>query len=365
MILPVIIVVITIVSIFTTKPIELGSISINSTEVVNLQLSNGTADDSAETAVSDNLAVSVNNIPDSDVILKYTDNIDDSYLSKCVFLGDSRIVGMALSGYIPEPQALAKIGITHIGAMSDTYRTTGEHTYTFTSYLDSHQASVIYICYGVNGLDWLDKSTSHNQYGRLIDLVKSHCPNSKLVLMSIWPVEDDGAYSKTIQNSMINEYNDFLLSLAEEKNIYYLNVNEILIAPDGSMVNTYNSGDGLHYNNKGNEAIIDYVLHHPVTDYNTGGNLNYFPSETFVRSTNNGRSYDSIVIDAVNNGELFDSEAEAEGEELSEEELLLLEQQRLEEEQRLLEEQQLLEEQEQEEEENQEENDNPEEESEY
>lgn len=193
------------------------------------------------------------------------------YLNRCVFLGDSRTVAMVNSGLINDDAALAQIGISHPSFSGNTFMNNAGKEYTLKSYLSSHQAPVIYVALGVNGIN--DPSEDHYKktFSDLIDKISSLAPNSNIVLMSIGPVDDNGPYRNTVQNSWINKYNDFLLGLAKEKHIFFLNVAEELTGDNGQVKSEYDAGDGLHYSSSGCQAILDYIVSHPVPGISDDG----------------------------------------------------------------------------------------------
>ena len=193
------------------------------------------------------------------------------YLNRCVFLGDSRTVAMVNSGLINDDAALAQIGISHPSFSGNTFMNNAGKEYTLKSYLSSHQAPVIYVALGVNGIN--DPSEDHYKktFSDLIDKISSLAPNSNIVLMSIGPVDDNGPYRNTVQNSWIKKYNDFLLGLAKEKHIFYLNVAEELTGDNGQVKSEYDAGDGLHYSSSGCQAILDYIVSHPVPGISDDG----------------------------------------------------------------------------------------------
>jgi len=197
-------------------------------------------------------------------ILVEKENAQKGYLNRCVFLGDSRTVAMVNYGLINDDAALAQIGISHPSFRNNTFVNNAGKQYTLKSYLSSHQSPVIYVALGVNGIN--DPSEDHYKttYKDLIDDIMSKAPNSNIVLMSIGPVDDNGAYKNTVQNSVIRKYNDFLLETAREKHIFYLDISEVLTGDDGQVKPEYNGGDGLHYSGSGCQAIFDYIVDHPV-----------------------------------------------------------------------------------------------------
>ena len=207
-------------------------------------------------------------------VLAVKQDAKKGYMNRCVFLGDSRTVAMVNYGLINDDAALAQIGISHPSFKKNTFMNNAGKEYTLKSYLASHQAPVIYIALGVNGIN--DPSEDHykSTFIDLIDNVSELAPNSNIVLMSIGPVDDNGAYKRTVQNSWINKYNDFLLNTAKEKHIFYLNINEVLTGSNGQVKSEYNGGDGLHYSGSGCQAIFDYIVSHPVPGISDDGEYN-------------------------------------------------------------------------------------------
>lgn len=200
-----------------------------------------------------------------ETLLAETSKADQSYLDKILFLGDSRTVGMVMNGYIKEEQALAAVGITHLQAYEQKY--TFDHTgmtYDFESYIREKQAEIIYISYGINGINYLDEQQYKDGFVTMIDDVKAWSPNSKIVIQSIWPIIENKTMTVRMTPELVKGYNTFLYDLAKEKGCYYLDSIKALEDQVGDMNPLYDNGDGLHYNRAGYDAAFDYILKHPV-----------------------------------------------------------------------------------------------------
>ncbi len=204
-------------------------------------------------------------------VLAKKEGAKEGYLNKCVFLGDSRTVAMVNYGFFNDDAALAQIGISHPSFGTNTFINNAGKEYTLKSYLQSHQAPVIYIALGVNGIN--DPSEEHYKetFVKLIDDVAEMAPNSNIVLMAIGPVDDNGSYKKNVQNAWIDKYNEFLLDTAKEKHIFYLDIAEVLKGANGQVKSEYDAGDGLHYSGSGCEAIYKYIVEHPVPGISDDG----------------------------------------------------------------------------------------------
>ena len=272
--------------------------------------------------------------PDTTVLAK-KEGAKDGYLNRCVFLGDSRTVAMVNYGFFNDDAALAQIGISHPAFASNTFINNAGKEYTLKTYLASHQAPVIYILLGVNGIN--DPSETHyrDTFVALIDKVAEMAPNSNLVLVAIGPVDDNGIYKNSVQNAWIDKYNAFLLETAKDKNIFYLDIAEILKGSDGQVKPEYNGGDGLHYSGKGCEAIFRYIVEHPVPQISDEGEyvVKYIkPDPNRIKVTmgdesgiDEGKLQDlmDMMIGTPENQDVSDSSTESS--ELTEEELRQIE----------------------------------------
>ena len=198
-------------------------------------------------------------------ILAYNADTREGYMNNCIFLGDSRTVAMVSYGYISDSNALAKVGISHWQVQSTVFTQNSGNRYTLSDYLKAHSEPVIYVCYGVNGLNGLTEEKYKATYEELVDKIVSLAGNNrKVVLMSIWPVDDNGRYRGSVKNEWVDKYNTFLFEMARDKGLYYLNIASILKDENGSIKKEYDSGDGLHYKSSAYKDILDYIIHHPV-----------------------------------------------------------------------------------------------------
>ncbi|MCR5108961.1 MAG: SGNH/GDSL hydrolase family protein, partial [Lachnospiraceae bacterium] len=221
----------------------------------------------------------------SEAILAYVKDGGYGYLNNCAFLGDSRTVGMVNYKYISDEDALAKVGVAHTDVERITFSQNSGKTYTVKQFLESDDSDVVYVCYGVNGMDSIPEDKYKESYTTLVDDIISWAPDSNIVLMAIWPVDDDGTYKGKVKNEWIDKYNAFLLSLAEEKGIYYLDVDTVLKDENGSIKEEFDGGDGLHYRSDAYKVIIDYIITHPVPGVSDDGEykVNYVkPSKEYT-----------------------------------------------------------------------------------
>ena len=189
-----------------------------------------------------------------------------SYLvNDCNFVGDSLTVGLASYGIIPEKNVLANIGM-NISKINTATVMTSSGEMTVLDALKENNPKNVYVMLGSNGIAWLTNENMILEYGQFIDSVKEELPDSKIYILSIPPVtankETDS--SSPILNSDIDTYNSELLKLADEKSVYFVDLNTALKGNDGKLASERSDGDGMHFKKDTYDIMLDYILTHVV-----------------------------------------------------------------------------------------------------
>lgn len=199
------------------------------------------------------------------VAVPQSDPVGMEYFSDAVFLGDSRTEGLYLYGNMTEGEFLYAVGATVESVFTKPTQTTEAGKVPMLDALADMECGKVYIMLGVNELGWPRTETFRDQYGKLIDRVREDHPDAQVVIQSILPdsAEQD-AKGTYVNNSRIQEFNDVLRELAEEKDCPYLDVAEAVTGEDGCLLPELTS-DGVHLNTKGCAVWRDYLMSHPVT----------------------------------------------------------------------------------------------------
>ena len=104
-------------------------------------------------------------------------------------------------------------------------------------------------------------------YGRLVDTLRQQHPDAIVYVQSILPVTAD--YEKradaVTDNATIDEYNEALMAMAEEKGVYYLNVAEIFKDETGALFSEASPTDGIHFGATWYRKWFDYLRTHAVS----------------------------------------------------------------------------------------------------
>ena len=124
---------------------------------------------------------------------------------------------------------------------------------------------ILIVTVGVNGLPAWTEESLLNYYNRLIDLIRTQSPNTQIVLQSIFPVarqRDKKLALFTIDK--VDQLNRWIENLAKQRSLPYLNTASVLKGEDGWLIPSYHNGDGMHLNTAGFNAVLKYIMDHPI-----------------------------------------------------------------------------------------------------
>ena len=118
------------------------------------------------------------------------------------------------------------------------------------------------ITLGVNGVSFMDKESFISEYTDLVTDIMELSPDTKVIIQSIFPVASNYEYLGSINNEKITTANTWLLEVAENTGVRYLDTISVLMGSDGYLIDAYQNGDGLHLNADGFRVVLDYQRTH-------------------------------------------------------------------------------------------------------
>lgn len=220
-----------------------------------------------EPVVSQNPAMFENT---SDVVnpVKESTPKDNSYLDKCVFIGDSITSGFASYKFVSYENVFASVGMNLKEINTTKIETPELGSVLVLDGLKKKKPENIYILLGSNGIAWLDTDTMITDYGNFIDSIKKILPDSNIYIMSVTPVGTMKENKSSVEdgrllNTQIDSFNLRLVDLATQKSVYYIDINSELKGPNGKLPDDVTS-DGMHVDKATYEKVIKYILSHTV-----------------------------------------------------------------------------------------------------
>lgn len=192
--------------------------------------------------------------------------VGDSYFADAAFVGDSLTDGIKLYSVMKDTTVLSNTGINVETIFTkECIEMDDGRELTMLDALKEVNPKKIYIMLGANGIAWFSRSTFVEYYGSFIDEIKAQHPNSTIYVQSILPVTKSKSDSDSrFANSKINEFNQGLMQMCKEKQVYYVNVAEALKDANGALPEEA-SLDGIHFGVDTYNKWFDYLKTHTVS----------------------------------------------------------------------------------------------------
>ena len=190
-------------------------------------------------------------------------NVDKSYFDDALFIGDSRIEGLALYSGLDNAQFAYMEGLTTFGLMSEKIAANG--TATLTDLLSSQTFKKIYIMLGINEAGYATDSYV-STYMDAISQIQALQPNAVIFMMGCMHVSSD--YSDThdiVNNDNIDEKNGAIAAYADGIKLFYLDMNTVVDDGKGGLIKDY-TWDDIHLQAQYYSVWEDYLYSHGLKD---------------------------------------------------------------------------------------------------
>ena len=175
-----------------------------------------------------------------------------------VFMGDSRTRGLIIYNELDNVRDYSSEGLN----VSRVLNPKSTDPPSLAEMQKDPSFQKVYIAFGINELTWPNSGVFFQRYKEIIDRIRAIQPNATIYVQSILPVtkkrSEKGDY---FNNPRIKEYNEKLQQMAQEKQVKYLNVAEIMMTKDGALPDEASS-DGIHLNRTYCAKWLDYLRSH-------------------------------------------------------------------------------------------------------
>ena len=177
--------------------------------------------------------------------------VEENYFKDALFIGDSRTVGLCEYGSLKETAAfLAKESINVYNVLDKELRYTdfdGESwDSTVEEALERETYGKVYVNLGVNELGIGTTYMYYEKYRELLELIREYQPDALIFIQGIMHVSYDKSSSDSCRNNtVISQRNYAISTLANGRDIFYIDMNPYVCDEDGDLYEDY-SGDGIH-----------------------------------------------------------------------------------------------------------------------
>ena len=144
-----------------------------------------------------------------------------------------------------------------------TIKADGE-SYTVAQYAATMEnIEAVYIIFSAESISWMDCPTFVKKYTAFVEEVVAAHPEAHIYVQPIIPINEEKSSKRgyTVTNKKINEINEYILALAEEKSFWVLEIDDIFITENGEL-SSESTTNGIRLEKEVYEVWADYILTH-------------------------------------------------------------------------------------------------------
>ncbi len=187
--------------------------------------------------------------------------VTEDYFDDALFIGDSRTVGLGKYTDLPEHATfLCVTSLTAEKVFSSNFKGKG----TLESYLTSNRYGKIYLMVGINELGSGTTEYFMQKYTEVVDRIMELQPDAIIFVEAVMKVDKEKNDSDRIfNNTNITGRNHAIATLADNRRVFYIDVNEVVCDEDGNLKADL-TFDHLHLIGSSYELWKDFLLKHGV-----------------------------------------------------------------------------------------------------
>lgn len=189
--------------------------------------------------------------------------VDESYFDDALFIGDSRTVGLKDYTDLSEhADFLCETSLTIYKVMEEDFPGKG----TVKEVFSSKDYGKIYLMVGINELGRGTTEDFMAKYTEVVDTLHELQPDALIFIQGIMRVSGKKNGSDAIfNNSNINARNNAIATLADNRQVFYIDVNEAVCDEEGNLTADY-TFDQIHLLGVYNDLWKQFLLSHGVKE---------------------------------------------------------------------------------------------------
>jgi len=188
---------------------------------------------------------------------------DISYFDDALFIGDSRTVGLYEYGGLGNAEVFADTGMSIYKVFDEEFALRDGEMLTLDEILSTREFGKIYIMLGINELGY-DFEQTVERFSTAIDTILKYQPQAYIFIQAnLHITKEKSEESEYFTNSNIDKYNKAISKLADNKKIFYLDVNPLYDDEEGCLSKEF-TADHAHIKGKHYTEWVDFILQNAV-----------------------------------------------------------------------------------------------------
>ncbi|MBR1391085.1 MAG: acylhydrolase [Lachnospiraceae bacterium] len=188
------------------------------------------------------------------------------YFDDALFIGDSRTVGLKDYSGWDNATYYASVGLTIYDLFTEPVAERNGRKITIEQALSEEQFGKIYLMVGINEMGTGTIDTFMTAYEEAVQHLRELQPDALIFLEGIMYVKQSRSDRDQIfNNPAIQARNDRIAALANNRDIFYIDVNEVMLDETGNLNPEY-TYDEVHLLGKYYYVWTDFLLQHGVEE---------------------------------------------------------------------------------------------------
>lgn len=192
--------------------------------------------------------------------------VDEDYFTDALFIGDSRTVGLSEYCEPLDSRATfyAKVSLTIYKVLEKPFVDGPNGKISIEQGLTENQFGKIYIMLGLNEIGMGTPETFAEEYGNVVNRIRELQPDAIIYIQGIMHVtEHKSSNDKYFNNDNINRRNEELAKLADNKTVFYMDMNEAVDDENGNLIKDL-SFDDVHLKASSYDRWYQFLLGHGI-----------------------------------------------------------------------------------------------------
>ena len=185
--------------------------------------------------------------------------VDESYFDDAVFIGDSRTVGLRDYGGLEHADFYATLGLNVFDMWTEKYCEVNGVKTTLEEALKAKEYKKVYFQIGINEMGRGTIDTFMQEYEQAVKKLKELQPEAVIYVQGIMGVAKKKSDSDSIfNNEGIRLRNERIAQLADNRTVFYIDVNEVVCDEEGNLKKELTFDDLHLYGSKYN-IWVDFL----------------------------------------------------------------------------------------------------------
>jgi len=190
--------------------------------------------------------------------------VGKEYFSDALFIGDSRTVGLKEYGGMEGAVFFADSGMSVFELWKKKIPVFSERKVSFEEVLYGKKYKKIYLMLGINELGY-DFEYIQKKYQETLEKIREIQKDAIIYLCANMHItEEHSRQDEIYNNENVNRVNEMVCKLAQQENLYYIDVNELFDDENGCLSMEYSS-DSFHVYGKYYMEWVDWLCTKAVT----------------------------------------------------------------------------------------------------